>query len=231
MSRKKKIVSLVFIGAVISITALFLKEKNEVSKTNQSVAKVGESAPSVIEPSANNTPTPIAQTNEATIPSELSEEKLAQIQKCFPELEKEYQMSYASIISELVHDFAIDDKPLLHFDIYHLTLPNGEKRRLRLYSELGHERLQFYKLDQDGDPVVLEIPADDQVKPDHTVLTKYLSQGEISHHEKSYDIKLIDKGELTIIEENGKIIDFTVKLPQGFLGCNQETCLCDNEQF
>ncbi len=224
MSAKRLIFALL-IGASLVVALVW---RTEITPLERAEKILGSEPVAVTVEGASDQPIAI-DAGKSAIQAKIAPEKLDHILKCFPDLEADAQKSFKNVVETLVHQLAVDDQKILHNDVYHVRLPDGQEKRLRLYRERDQDRLQFYGVDADGDPVVEEIPTDDQYSPDQNVINKYLSRGEVFYHEKSYDYKLHDKGELTVLEINDAVVDFNVKTPQVFLGCNQDACYCDNQ--
>jgi hypothetical protein len=161
-----------------------------------------------------------------TLPqSKLNPKQLEAIERCQPDFIE--SKSLTQLVSSLVHHYSNGEGEILYNDVYHLTLPDGQARRVRIFSEREKKRLQFLSIDADGDPQVLEIPAEDQISDDPSVLKKYLSMGEVDHHEKSYAHNLLEGGEIFIQEINEDVVEFKIEMPNLYLGCNEQDCFCE----
>ena len=106
----------------------------------------------------------------------------------------------------------------------HIKLPNGEIRRIRVYSDItADERkikeLQFFKLDHEDLPVHIKIPKSDSYNPSNAVIKKYLSKGDVFFKEDAFTLHFKNNTYMKVIKTNNLVTNLEVHLKNKYLRC------------
>jgi hypothetical protein len=220
---KKWIIGFIFLGLIVFF--LFVQKNNDSDASKKSTIQN--------ENLENGKLLKLVESSEQRTDyksSHLSEYQIKEIKKCFSNLEFHSSLNLhqaiSSIAKKIIPDLNLDE--FLGNQVYHLKLPNKEERRLRIYSEKGLKRLAFYSVDQDGDPQLLDVPAEHQILPTPNMIQDYLNLGEIVHSEKEYLVKLADQEQLELKQEDSYFVEIQFKQLGKMFGCNKKSCRCIN---
>jgi hypothetical protein len=104
----------------------------------------------------------------------------------------------------------------------HLETLDGEIYRVRTFVDQGIvgpvTRLAVYKEDEEGFPVLIELPEEEKINPDHQVLERYLSLGSIIHQEKAVVLDL-EQAEYFFETHNNELVRMDITGGDGVLNC------------
>lgn len=141
----------------------------------------------------------------------------------------ELQSSLASSLGELV-ETAMDWKNV------HITLPNGEKRRLRIEVESSgeeavHRQLQYYSVDAENLPVPIDLPSEQASNPTDTFIASLENEGEITMQEVAYRGVYTQGAELFYVEKNGELSEIEMSYRGKSVRCldlnkDRANCTC-----
>lgn len=117
---------------------------------------------------------------------------------------------------------------------WHLTLPNGEQRRLMLIpSDRGgggtgrNEEIRWFSVDAEGLPVPLQLDEKKTLNPTQDFLSSLLRQGEITFHQRR-EFNTYHDGTYSEIEWVGdRVREMQIRLPGKTLSCRNVECRCD----
>ena len=104
----------------------------------------------------------------------------------------------------------------------HLTLPNGEKRRIRIESEVGEDnritkKLKYAGVDKDDLPVPINLPADQVTDPTDTMIASLEKEGQITLVEKAQRFYYSDGSEIMSVQRNNIVSEVEInKAGQSF---------------
>lgn len=166
--------------------------------------------------------------NQEPEKNKMDARQLSEIRKCLPALKYSDSPSFNEITEILLDslDLSPELEQYIENQVFHIQLENNELRRLRLYDERGVKRMGFYKVDQDGDPVPIDLPVSHQFNPRHEVIQDYLSSGRIIKQEKDYLIPVDSSTQLVLNQVDSNYKEFQLKMSSKFLGCNITSCRC-----
>ncbi len=158
----------------------------------------------------------------------LTDQQFSEVNKCFPNLISNSKITLHQAIDLILQSEKLSKSLDQYADnqVFHLKLKNGEDRRLRIYFENGTKRLAFYSLDQDGDPLPLDVPVAHQFVPSAEVIQSYLDQGQLVNSEKDYLIEDDNKKSISLREQRAEFVELQYKQMGKFLGCNITSCRC-----
>lgn len=118
----------------------------------------------------------------------------------------------------------------------HLTLPNGEKRRIRMEVEAVSEessgmRLKYYGVDSEDLPVPLPLPEDQSLNPSETFVASLEGEGQITLREEARRGVYTKGSELYYVERNGALSELEIIHHGKSVKCQdlqspQGTCNC-----
>lgn len=119
----------------------------------------------------------------------------------------------------------------------HVRLPSGEKRRVHLFADSSADgkaiqRLRVFGEDEEGLPVPLAIPSDEEVNPSQSVIEKQFDGGTVEWTEEKWQVPVQDGGLLEWTLDNGAVVEFHLQRPDLTLGCAENEardsvdCLC-----
>ena len=115
----------------------------------------------------------------------------------------ELQSSLASSLGEVI-ETSLDWKNV------HISLPNGEKRRLRIEVEADgedavHRQLQYYAVDAENLPVLINLPLEQTENPSDTFIASLENEGQITLQEEARRGAYLQGAELYYVERNGEL--------------------------
>ena len=97
----------------------------------------------------------------------------------------------------------------------HLTLPNGEQRRIRIEMEYDAndrivKRLKYYSLDKENLPVPIQLNAESTLDPQDSFIASLEKDGQISLREKGERIYFQNGEELIFTQRNDRVSDIEI---------------------
>lgn len=146
------------------------------------------------------------------------------------------EMSYSALHTSIQNELGGLVEKNMDWKNVHLTLPNGEKRRIRLEVEAITEeaaglRLKYYGVDKEDLPVPLPLPEDQSLNPSEAFVASLEGEGPITFREEAFRSTYGIGTELYHVERNGVLSEVEI-LHQGKnvkcvdLDGPQGTCRC-----
>lgn len=143
-----------------------------------------------------------------------------------------FESVVASVRSEL-GDLEVDS---LDWKNTHITLPSGERRRLRLEIEGTGEqstirRLKYYGVDSDDLPVPLPLSKEQSINPTDTFLSSLEKEGRITLQEEARRGLFSSGAEVYHVEKDGVLSEFEISYQGKSFKCSdlatsQGRCQC-----
>ncbi len=97
----------------------------------------------------------------------------------------------------------------------HLVLPSGEKRRIRIESEMGDDnrvtrKLKYAGVDKDDLPVPINLPAEQTVDPNETFIASLEKEGQVTMVEKAQRLYFSDGSEVMSVQRNSIVSEIEI---------------------
>ncbi len=97
----------------------------------------------------------------------------------------------------------------------HLVLSNGEKRRIRIESEMGEDnrvtrKLKYASVDKEDLPVPIELPQEQTIDPNDTFVASLEKEGQVSMVEKASRLYYSDGSEVMSVQRNNIISEIEI---------------------
>lgn len=97
----------------------------------------------------------------------------------------------------------------------HLVLPSGEKRRIRIESEVGDDnrvtrKLKYAGVDKDDLPVPINLPAEQTVDPNETFIASLEKEGQVTLVEKAQRLYYADGSEVMSVLRNNIVSEIEI---------------------
>jgi len=174
-----------------------------------------------VRPSSSSSPTrplstEIPPSSGASLP--LLGPFLPQIGRCLGirnSLNETAEMSLSALNSSLQNELGPLTENRLDWKNIHLTLPHGEKRRLRLEVEALSEessglRLKYYGVDKEDLPVPLPLPPEQSLNPTDTLVASLEGEGQVTLREEAHRGLYPQGSEIFYVERNGALSEFEI---------------------
>lgn len=211
MSNKQYLLIVGLIGAALWAALRFSTQKNSDTTLDhplpeQSTANALPSAPTSESPS------------EATTPLPLLGPHLRKISECLQiqnTPNDSAELSFMALQSSLRSDLGEVASRELDWKNVHLTLPNGEKRRIRLEVEPISEeasglRLKYYGVDSEELPIPLPLPENQSLNPSEAFIASLEGEGQITLREEAHRGIYTKGSELYYVERNGTLSELEI---------------------
>ena len=118
----------------------------------------------------------------------------------------------------------------------HLVLPSGEKRRIRIESEVGEDnritrKLKYAGVDKDDLPVPINLPAEQTVDPNETFIASLEKEGQVTLVEKAERLYYSDGSEVMSVLRNNIVSEIEINKAGRSFHCwnldkNNRQCDC-----
>ncbi len=97
----------------------------------------------------------------------------------------------------------------------HLVLPNGEKRRIRIESEVSDDqritrKLKYAGVDKDDLPVPINLPSEQTVDPNETFIASLEKEGQVTLVEKAQRLYYSDGSEVMSVLRNNLVSEIEI---------------------
>ena len=97
----------------------------------------------------------------------------------------------------------------------HLVLSNGEKRRIRIESEMGEDnrvtrKLKYASVDKEDLPVPIELPQEQTIDPNDTFVASLEKEGQVTMVEKASRLYYSDGSEVMSVQRNNIISEIEI---------------------
>lgn len=219
---QKKILLLLLVLAALG-AALKLRTRTSASSPN------GDSHPTAAEALPVRPSSSPSQTLSAEVPAPMGSSSagaslpllgpfLPQIGRCLGirnSLNESAEMSLSALTSSLQNELGPLMENRLDWKNIHLTLPQGEKRRLRLEVEALSEessglRLKYYGVDKEDLPVPLPLPPEQSLNPTDTFIASLEGEGQVTLREEAHRGLYSQGSEIFYVERNGALSEFEI---------------------
>jgi hypothetical protein len=243
MSNNKKLLLVLAIGGAALWAALRLSStpSSEVGVTETTAPQDLPLPPAMGNDSTAATGMLAATGNAsaAPTPQQLLGPHLKKIGECLGinnTLNDSAELSFAALDASVQNELGgLMDKNLDWKNV-HVTLSNGEKRRIRLEVEgVGEEgsvmRLKYYSVDKEDLPVPIPLPEDQASNPSETYIASLEGDGEITLKEEAHRGVYTKGSELYYVERNGALSEVEIIHQGRSVKCQdlqsaQGTCNC-----
>jgi len=243
MSNNKKLLLFLAIGGAALWAALRLSStpSSEVAVTETTAPQDLPLPPTqgVGATTATELPATPGSAATAQAPQQLLGPHLKKIGECLGinnSLNDTAELSFAALDSSVQNELGgIIDKNLDWKNV-HVTLANGEKRRIRMEVEgVGEEssvmRLKYFGVDKEDLPVPIPLPEDQSSNPSETYIASLEGDGEITLKEEAHRGVYTKGSELYYVERNGALSEFEIIHQGRSVKCQdlqsaQGTCNC-----
>jgi hypothetical protein len=141
----------------------------------------------------------------------------------------ELQSSLRPALGDLTAD-------VLDWKNVHITLANGEKRRLRVEiegtgEESNHRRLKYYGVDAEDLPVPLPLPKEQSLNPSDAFIASLEKEGSVTLREEAHRGVYSQEAELYYVERNGVLSEIELSYQGKSVKCEgldgaQGNCHC-----
>ncbi len=96
-----------------------------------------------------------------------------------------------------------------------IVLPNGEKRRIRIESEVGEDnritrKLKYAGVDKDDLPVPINLPTEQTVDPNETFIASLEKEGQVTLVEKAERLYYSDGSEVMSVVRNNLVSEIEI---------------------
>lgn len=232
------------IGGAVLWGALKLSKKNSVEFTVDSAPRAEASLPKLHDDSENNvvtdTPTKMgtpAMTAEVAPPMGPHLRTIGECLQIQNSLDDTAEASFNALNSSMRTVFGDVYENQLDWKNVHLTLANGEKRRLHFEIEaLGEEntatRLRYFGVDAEDLPVPLPLPNDQQsLNPSSELVESLENEGQVTLREEAHRAVYSNGAELYYVERNGVLSEVEINFQGNSVKCHdlqnaQGNCSC-----
>ena len=117
----------------------------------------------------------------------------------------------------------------------HLVLANGEKRRIRIESEMGNDnritkKLKYASVDKDDLPVPINLPEEQTTEPSETFISSLEKEGQVTMTEKAERLYYSDGTEIMTVQRNNTVSEIEITKSGKSFHCwnmDQSTHQCD----
>ncbi len=239
MNRNKKAFLILFIGGVAIWAALhfqFEKKINTAIAPNISplisqspkADRIDKSAPSL---------QPIVLNSNISLTS--FKPYLRKIGECLQiknSLYDDNELNFATLQASLRDELGELIANNLDWRNVHISLPNGEKRRLRLEIEgTGEEasglRLRYYGVDKENLPIPLPLSQEQSMNPSNAFIASLESEGRITLQEEAHRGAYSKGAEIYYVERNGILSELELTYKGKSIKCQElnshkGTCSC-----
>ncbi|WP_413289136.1 hypothetical protein [Bdellovibrio sp. HCB337] len=219
MSKNQKLlIVLVILGAALWAALRFSSQNNENKTSAESEAPADMPLPAHSGPSTLPTvPHPAsASNNGAQLP--LLGPHLRKIGECLQiknVLDETAPLSFDALHDSVKNE--LGDLVSKEFDWknVHTTLPNGEKRRIRMEVEAKTEetsgiRIKYYGVDAEDLPVPLPLPEDQSWNPSEAFVASLEGEGQTTLREEAHRGLYTQGSELYYVERNGALSELEI---------------------
>lgn len=234
---------ILIIGGAVLWGALKLSKMNAVEFSVDSAPKAEASLPAVHTASEDNF---VSESKDTPLAAPVAPEvapvmgpHLRTMGECLQiqnSLDDSAEASFNALESSLRTVFGNVYENQLDWKNVHLTLPNGEKRRLHFEIEaLGEEntatRLRYFGVDSEDLPLPLPLP-DDQpgLNPSAELVESLESQGQITLREEAHRATYGNGAEIYYVERNGVLSEVEINFQGNSVKCHdlhaQGSCSC-----
>ena len=194
-------------------------------------------------PSAANFPQTTTPNSQPTPPPEkplpLLGPHLRKIGDCLQiknSLNNSADLSFTSLVDSMRGEFGDLIADQTDWKNVHITLPNGDKRRLRIEVEaIGEEgsglRLSYFGVDKDDLPIPIPLTDEQSKKPSAEYITTIENQGTVTLREEGRRAVFNNGAELYHTERNGFLSEFEMTYDGKGIKCqalqgDRGTCNC-----
>lgn len=106
---------------------------------------------------------------------------------------------------------------------YHLTMPDGEKRFLKVELQRDVEGAESLKLalskDDHGFPVPMVIPKVDSTDPTEETIERYRNLGRVTYEERSFAV-MYPEGTIDVVVAGGAVRDLSLSTSRALIDCS-----------
>jgi len=148
---------------------------------------------------------------------------LESLQKCAPEVAAQAIATPEALMEYLKKSVGVS-KDEISLENYHLTLPDGSKRRVHVViadntNSPDKKEIRLFKLDAEGYPERLKLRGDE-------TLESLLAMGTVTRHEAKSELLLKDGSTVSLEMHDKKVFEFQYNNHGKVLSCRFKDCQC-----
>ncbi|MEN0058987.1 MAG: hypothetical protein AAGB31_09140 [Bdellovibrio sp.] len=148
---------------------------------------------------------------------------LASLKQCAPEVAAQTIATPEALLEYLKKSVGIQTEEVT-LENYHLTLPNGELRRLQLLTadntnSVEQRELRFFKVDEEGQPDPIALKKEE-------TLESLLAMGTVTRHEVKAQWLLKDSSSISVEKHNERVFELQYNNHGKVLSCRFKDCIC-----
>lgn len=151
-------------------------------------------------------------------------------------LNDQAELSFSELRASLRGDFGELTTQTLEWKNIHVTLPNGEKRRIRLESEAEGEegsamRLMYFGVDKEDLPVPIPLSDEQSLNPSESFIASLENEGTVTLREDAHHGFYSNGAEIFYSERNGALSELEISFEGKNVSCQdlqnpRSTCDC-----